>query len=342
MRPLLTVLLLVPIVLIAFIILRREAKVPAPLGTKRTSENNPFGTMTGNVAYVPLAADLGVKYYRPLSISTTNWDGTCAECDAAITQGMSLILTVRNQSGQTPAAAPADLGSYMNVLTQIVTKYKPAILVIENEENSNLFYASTPSEYLAQLSAGCKAAHQAGIKCTNGGLVSELVVFMTAQDMLDKGQTSQADEFIKVTIGDKLESRYGMSQVDAAQLLALPAVVSQVNKGRALIAGYKKAGADYVNFHWYVADTTALSTAKKYVEAASGLSAITNEVGQQGNTDAAQVTAVMQKIVELKIPVAVWFSMDIQGFGGAKSLFDSNGTLRSNGEAFGNFISQNF
>jgi hypothetical protein len=65
---------------------------------------------------------------------------------------------------------------------------------------------------------------------------------------------------------------------------------------------------------------------------------MTNEVGQQKTMDPTQVTNVMKKIVDLGIPYAVWFSIDIQGYGGATSLTDTNGTLRPNGQAYADFI----
>lgn len=69
---------------------------------------------------------------------------------------------------------------------------------------------------------------------------------------------------------------------------------------------------------------------------------MTNEIGQQKSEDPGQVTAVMQKIVDLGIPYAVWFSVDVPGYGQARSLLDKNGNLRPNGEAFKKFIEDNF
>lgn len=67
------------------------------------------------------------------------------------------------------------------------------------------------------------------------------------------------------------------------------------------MAGYKQAGADFMNFHWYIADTNALGEAATYLRTASGLPIMTNEVGQQKTMDPTQVTNVMKKIVDLGI-----------------------------------------
>jgi len=74
----------------------------------------------------------------------------------------------------------------------------------------------------------------------------------------------------------------------------------------------------------------------------TGLPAISNEIGQQKNVDPNQVTSLMNKVVELKIPIAVWYSVDTLTHGQAKSLTDLNGTLRENGIAFQEFIQKNF
>ena len=97
-----------------------------------------------------------------------------------------------------------------------------------------------------------------------------------------------------------------------------------------------------MNFHWYTADIEALGEAVGYLRAASGLPIMTNEVGQQANTDPNQVSNVMQKIVNLGLPYALWFSMDTNPPNGARALNETNGTLRPNGEAYAEFIHSNY
>ncbi|MGQ9834420.1 MAG: hypothetical protein ACUVRQ_00290 [Thermoanaerobaculaceae bacterium] len=61
---------------------------------------------------------------------------------------------------------------------------------------------------------------------------------------------------------------------------------------------------------------------------------ITNEIGQFTD-DPKQTTAVMGKIVELGLSIAVWFSLDGPK---AKGLVNLDGSLRPTGEAFRAFI----
>ena len=281
-----------------------------------------------------VARNLGVAYYRPGDIKVDKWKGTCADCEAAQQAGLKLLLTLRNGGGLgQPSTPPADLESYKTTVSQILDKYPGAMAVVENEENSGaLFYSGTPAQYHEELGAVCEVAHSKAMKCTNGGLVSAMVALLVYNDYLEKGQQAAAEDFIMRAEPDKYQ-----------QIVSNPASAkSQIDKGKALVAGYKAAGADYVNFHWYVADTRALEEADAYLREASGLPLLSNEMGQQKNENPDEVTSKMQKSAELGLPVAVWFSIDVSGFAGAKGLQESDGTLRPNGEAFKNFISENY
>ena len=251
----------------------------------------------------------------------------------AVSGGLKLILTIRNNNGgpKNPTTPPADLNSYKSILSRVVDKYKPEVLVIENEENSAaLFYNGSVQQYLQELKAGCEVAHEKGIKCTNGGLVSSLVVFLVSENYKASGDAKKADEYLnRALVGAKQKL---ISQANSAKGR------EELAQGKEFLAGYKSSGADFMNFHWYVADTNALGEAVTYLRSASGLPVMTNEVGQQANTDSTQVTNVMQKIVELGLPYAVWFSMDTNPPDGARALNEINGTLRPNGEAYKEFI----
>lgn len=309
-----------------------------PVQPKTTT--NPFGVMiSGDTSQIKAqtAVKLGAVYYRPISIFLDKWTGTCQECDVAADSGLKLVLTVRNNNGgpRNPTTPPSNLNTYKQTLGQVVDKYKPKVLVIENEENSaDLFYDGTVQQYLQELKAGCEVAHQKGIKCTNGGLVSSLVAALVADSYKQAGDQNKANEYLNRTL-------VGAKQAMISQINSTKGK-EQITKGKELLAGYKSAGADYANFHWYIADTTALGEAVSYLHTVSGLPVMTNEVGQQANSDPSQVTNVMQKVKTLGLPYAVWFSMDTNPPNGARALNETNGTLRPNGEAYASFIKKNY
>jgi hypothetical protein len=275
-----------------------------------------------------LARELGVTYFRPTSsLRMAQWNGTCQQCDLALQSGFQLVLTVA-ASGRPlqPSSAPKDLEAYKRTLGEILDKYPPALLAIENEENSSLFYTSTPQEYGEELKAGCEVAHSKGIKCTNGGLVSTLVALLVYDHYVSSGDTAKAQDFVGRTL-----------KANQRDLLNTPQAQAQIEKGRQLLEVYKTAGMDYVNFHWYIGDTRALEEAVAFLEGRVGLPVITNEIGQF-NDDPNQTKAVLQKTLELGLPIVIWF-----GFDGpqARGLVDTDGRLRPTGQAFMDFVRQN-
>ncbi len=292
---------------------------------------NPFGVMLPSRLVrssqgMQVAKALGVVYFRPSSVFLDQWKGTCPECDIALKAGLKLVLTVRN-SGPLPTSPPRDLLAYQHTLGQVLDKYRPAVLVVENEENSNLFYTGSPEEYAAQLKAACEVAHKRGIPCTNGGLVSSLVALLVDDHYRQKGQTEAAQDFLSRAF-----------TAEERRLLNSPRAWEQLARGRALLSVYRAAGADYVNFHWYIADAKALEEAVAFLKEQTGLPVLTNEIGQRTD-DPNQTTAVMGKVGELSLPIAVWFGLDGPR---ARGLVNLDGSLRPTGEAFKRFIQSTF
>jgi hypothetical protein len=296
-----------------------------------------FGVMLGGTGLsvqrrVELAKELGAACFRPNATVVGMWTGKCGECDAAKAAGLSVVLTVYNSKvPMQPSFPPDDMEAYKSKLAAILSAVKPALLVVENEENSLTFYRGTPDVYLEQLRAACEVAHAQGIACANGGLVSKLVALLMYRDKLDAGDEAAANEFLSRTWPDATPER--LDSIIAAE---------QILKGRKLLEGYKAAGADYVNFHWYIPDPQALAETVAFLERVTGLRAMTNEIGQQKNEDPGQVTSLMQAIVDIGLPYAVWFSIDVPGFGEARGLVDENSNLRANGKAFHDFIQMRF
>ncbi|MGC8916905.1 MAG: hypothetical protein ACP5NF_08005 [Thermoanaerobaculum sp.] len=158
---------------------------------------NPFGVMLpSQVVRAPggieVAKTLGAVYFRPSAVFLDEWQGSCPECDIGQNAGLRLVLTVRANGRGQATSPPTDLVTYGKTLGQVLETYRPALLVVENEENSRLFYTGSPEDYAAELRAACEVAHAKGIPCTNGGLVSTLVALLVYDHYLEKGQTQLA------------------------------------------------------------------------------------------------------------------------------------------------------
>ena len=301
--------------------------------TPTTSGKTSFGVMPdtshlGPQKTIQVAKNLGVTYIRPEAIRLNTWNGSCSTCDAINASGLKAIPTIVNSGGVGVASAPpSDINVFKQKLSEVLNKYPFDIVFIENEENSTLFYSGTPEQYGAELKAACEVAHSKGLKCSNGGLVSKLVALLTYNNYLDQGNSAKANDFAARAFDPSERSQ-----------LNSPAFKAYVKKGEALIDQDKAAGADYFNFHWYIPDTQALQETVAYLRERSGMTVITNEVGQQKNTDPQQVTGDLTTLTKLNIPFILWFSEDINVAAQAKALNNPDGSLRPNGEAFKSFI----
>ena len=295
-----------------------------------------------------MVKSLGVTYFRPdEAIYADQWNGSCAKCDPAVQIGLKLILTVRANGGQqSPSNAPSDIASYQKTLGDILEKYHADVLVVENEESSAKFYTSTPQQYAAELQAACQVAHTKGIKCANGGLVSNDVALLTWDNYFEQGQSTQACDFAKRTLSSDL----AQSVCEIKTLDQLPThVKTTLSNDKAFLQVYKTTHADYMNFHWYIADANALGEAAGFLQGTVGLPLMTNEMGQQDNSPTT-VTNLLNETIALKLPYVIWFSIDPTDKGAndpAKglnpvALNNPDSTLRPNGQAFQAFIRMHF
>ena len=303
------------------------------------ASSNPFGLLMAinSPAQQKLLQVLGVGYFRTVNaLNIERWDGTCQQCDLALEMGVKLLLTVRNNGGGmgNPTSPPTDLAAYQQVLGEILDTYPPEVLVVENEENSSIFYTGTPSDYAIELKAACAVAHSKGIKCANGGIVSSLTILLTWEDLMKRGDANAACDFAKRAFTIKPQEAdvlCNTKSLDSAQRR----VTDQLQKGNELLDVYRAADTDYMNFHWYGTDPQALEEAVNFLEQAVGKPVMTNEMGQQNSADPNVIAPMLQKAYDLGLSYIVWYSVDAPQ---AKALQDENGTLRPNGEAFRQFM----
>lgn len=271
------------------------------------------------------------------------WTGLCAQCDLAVQIGLKLILTIRANGGrQIPSTAPSDIAAYQKTVGDILDKYHPNVLVVENEENSANFYSSTPEQYGVELSAACQVAHNQGIKCANGGMVSDDVALLVWDSYFDHAGSAQACDFAKRA----LTANQAQRVCGLKTLGQLPAQMqATLTKDKAFLQVYKTSHADYMNFHWYIADANALGEAASFLQTAVGLPLMTNEMGQQDH-DPATVTNLLAEALALKMPYVIWFSISPTEKvlnNPDKSLIpvpldDPDSTLLPSGEAFKAFV----
>jgi hypothetical protein len=94
-----------------------------------------------------------------------------------------LILTARSNVGEAPPFAttpPQDGAAYRRNLSDILARYRPEVLVVENEEDSAQYWTGTPEQYGALLKAACQVAHDQKIPCANGGVDKTMALLVWA------------------------------------------------------------------------------------------------------------------------------------------------------------------
>jgi hypothetical protein len=322
----------------------------APTAMARAGNNNPFGILItlDSQPRESMVKALGVSYFRPnQAILADQWSGACTQCDRALQIGLKLILTVRANGGrQVASTAPGNLTAYQKIVGDILDKYHTDVLVVENEENSANFYTGTPEQYGEELKAACQVAHNKGIKCANGGMVSNDVALLVWDSYFEGGASAQACDFAKRALTSNQAQRVcGIKTLDQ-----LPAQMqATLTKDKAFLQQYKTSAADYMNFHWYIADAKALGEAGAFLQSAVGLPLMTNEMGQQ-DKDPATVTNLLAEALALKLPYVIWFSIDPTEKvlnNPDKSLIpmplnNTDSTLLPSGEAFAAFIKAHF
>jgi hypothetical protein len=300
-------------------------------------EKNPFGVFFNPLAFdvqerVHLAQELGARYFRSYPLLVPTWNGQCSECAIVHQAGLQFVLTVRNTSDiRSPAPGLTDVAGYKKTVGEVLDQYKPALVVAENEENTPGYFTGTAQQYKTELQALCEVAHSKHIPCADGGILSESVAWMVYFHYLDAGQTSQAQSYEQRAFANFQKQRLAQpGGLDQGRMVS--------DKTLEFVKLFKSAGADYLNFHWYIPDAQALQESVAYLKEVSGLPVVTNELGQR-DTDPSVTTGLMDMIVRVKIPIVIWFSSDSRL---SMALVDQGGSLRATGGAFEAFIKSHY
>ncbi|MBS0645221.1 MAG: hypothetical protein JSR97_01335 [Verrucomicrobia bacterium] len=332
-----------------------------PLPTKPT---NTFGVLVNDADGVNFSISQKVTFvkdvfkvpYTRVSIAIPNWTGTSAIFEAFNNAGIKVFLNVSSKvTNETTPPGPfiTDLVLYRTKLIEILDKYKPEVLVVENEETNEQYYTSPPQDYINILTIAIDEGHKRNIKVTNGGIPLRTSTLLCWDNYQSTGQTAAAANYALRAFPSSISANmpaFMASNVQAQQMLS---------KAKTLMNAYKTLQLDFVNFHWYelvtqreiAAQTSDLPTLAhvdmkafeetyNYYKSFTGKQPITNEIGQI-NKVGSLLTDIVTKCYDLKIPYVIWYSGD-GGAGKATALYDGSGTLRDNGNAFKTFISSKY
>jgi hypothetical protein len=270
----------------------------------------PNGKGLSTAQKIATAKSFGVHYIRHAYYLTSPAGPQLSDLKQIEASGLKIILNI-NYSHNVPSPYPTDMASYKKMVTDLLTQFKPAVAIIENEELNSLYHSGPIEDYINELKTGIDVCHQFGVPVADGGLTKP-GLFIAAGLSLDQAQPSKGK---------------GKAPMNAH----LQGKASDFNT---LIAFIKQSQADFVNFHYYtpVSSASELPRIVSYLRSETGKPAMTNEIGAYNQSTEA-VTSILSNA---NLPYLVWYSADM-GPGKAVSLTNENGTMRPNGDTFKSF-----
>lgn len=184
--------------------------------------------------------------------------------------------------------------SYLNTM--------PAVAIIENEESNKLYFSGTASDYIFQLKAAITVMHAHGIPVTNGGITSAGLKYLVYQDYLNRGMTTQANDY-------KKRMKIAVNSPDTQERAGFIKI---------LLDNYAAMNLDYVNFHWrssFPEDAQGLGETINYLKRVTRKIVITTEIGQY-DTSPQTLTSTNQMCENYKLPFVIWYSSndDLRSF----------------------------
>ena len=102
----------------------------------------------------------------------------------------------RKRNGEKqPVPFPTDLEAYSKTFTSILDKYKPELVVVENEEDNPFYHSGSADDYINELKTAITICHSKGLKVTNGGLTVREVMLLAFDDLMRSGKKQEAYDF---------------------------------------------------------------------------------------------------------------------------------------------------
>lgn len=255
--------------------------------------------------------------------------------------GFQVVLTIRNHpppgpvGGVTPPiTTDAQAEQFRSELDAYLNRYRPTLLMVENEQLNISYFSGTASEYLRELNIAVEVAHHHGIPVTDGGITRPPLALMTWDDLRSRGLQDQADDYARRVFGEPQD--HGI----LVDLLRKPftgitndRLRTAWEQAKVLVPGLRNSAVDYADFHWYGVDATSLGQSIAYLKAATGKPVVTTEIGQH-TEDPAGVQSFLETVTAARLPYVIWFDLDGDP---AVALHNPDYTLRPSGTTFARF-----
>jgi hypothetical protein len=291
---------------------------------------------------IKVCNEMGVVYVRD-AIILESYNGKAPMMDKYQQEGFKVLLNLNNKhvsagGAKKANAYPTDMIKYKKSLESILDKYKPEMVVIENEPANEGRYTGPIENYFTQLRTAIDVCKARGLKISDGGLHTSMVCILVYQDYINRGMQKQADDFGKRALNSQ--------HLRAAQGKGSSDVNAKLEKCKKMIAAYKNMALDYVNIHWYepmgesnnpnLAAQGVCKEVADYLKNATGKNVLTNEFGQD-NQSTSLITGMVSEFRKANLSYAIVFSGT--GVSGAQPLHKGT-KLLPNGIAYRDAIAE--
>lgn len=314
----------------------------------RVTETTKFGVLVhgkkqSTADKARIAKSLGALYIRD-AITMSTWKGKSRAYEDNV-KDFKILLNINYGQQQapdgtpTPVPFPKDTVAYKKVIDAILTKYKPELVVVENEPTNKGYHSGPISDYVNELRAAVTVCKSKGVPVVNGGLHPQGLCILVYRDYVARGLVKEAENFMANTFNPAMK---GVANYPGRN----KAYESYVGQCDTLIKAYKTIGINYLNVHLYEpvnnfdSDPFVLKGGYQeivdYIYRMTGLRTMTNEFGQD-NADPELTTNILKELQESGFVYAIYFSGDGDN-GEPTALTDLNGNLRATGTAFKKYI----
>lgn len=284
---------------------------------------------------------LNVDYVR-LKITLNTFTGTSGWYDlyARHKHGFKFVLNLNwNENGVIPNF-PRELTLYGQKISQVLSKYKPEVVVIENEQQNKAFHpGESAKRYVDMLKTASPIVHAAGTKMTDGGIYGSGLFMLIYRDLFKINGLENANSF-------GTECHLSSDEMAAAKVPN-----SNPNKEAYMMYFDTLLNAvgqycDYANIHLYINPAPRISCdvnsqkvwpeIQAYIKRRINKECITNETCIRNSYDVHLVKETLDTYKNTFTPYVIWYSGESGAANaGSKSLQDpKNGILRPTGREF--------
>jgi acetyl esterase len=319
---------------------------PASISTAQINACTKFGVFVNDNALnwqqkADVTDSLNVDYVRlKITVSTFNGISEWYDLFARQKHGYKFVLNLNWNENRVVPNFPRDLTLYGQKISQVLSKYQPELVVIENEQQNKSFHpGESAKRYVDMLKTASPIVHAAGLKMTDGGIYGSGLFMLIYRDLFNLKGLEIANSFgteCHLTSAEVGAARTPNSSPGReANMMYFDTILNGVN-----------LYCDYANIHLYINPNPVIACdvnsqkvwpeIQAYIKRRMNKECITNETCVRNSYDVHFVEETLDTYRNTFTPYVIWYSGESGAANaGSKSLQDpKTGILRPTGHEF--------